>query len=369
MSEPASTDRLVEAIVEGRAALNIRTAAARGALPLPLGTLVGLYVALLEDADEDVRKTAQASLDALDTEQTRSAVSDEAFAPAALIYFAKKATRDEGLAERIAFHPAVPRAALTVLAAAGNAAVIDLVLTNQQRLLQQPSILENIMINPALRPDQRGRILELLERAADLAKEAGEAATDVEGDRAAGAEEEDLAALAKLLDVDVGDLLSVSEIQDAEEFETSDDPQIRSVFQHIVTLGAAQKAILAMKGGREERMILIRDTNKIVALGVLKNPRIGDNEVEAIAKMRNVTSEVLQAVGAKRDWTKNYALVRALVCNPRTPPAVSTNFIPRLANRDLRDLMRSREVPELIRRMAKKTYDLRTQSRNPLRKK
>ena len=368
MSEPASADRLVEAIVEGRAPLNIRTAAARGALPLPRGTLVGLYVALLEDADEGVRKTAQASLDALDAEQTRSAVSDEACAPAALIYFAKRATRDEGLAERIAFHPAAPRAALTVLAATGSAAVIDLVLTNQQRLLRQPSILENIMINPALRPDQSARILELLERAAKLAEEAGEAATDVEGDTEAGAEE-DLTELAQLLDVDVGDLLSVSEIQDAEEFEASDDPQIRSAFQVIVTLSAAQKAILALKGGREERMILIHDTNKVVALGVLKNPRIGDNEVEAIAKMRNVTSEVLRHVGATRDWTKSYSVVRALVWNPRTPQTVSTNFIPRLVNRDLKDLARSREVPELIRRMAKKTHDLRTQSRgNPWRK-
>lgn len=366
MSETASTDRMVEAIVEGKAPLNVRAAAARGALPLPRGTLVGLYVALLEDSDEGVRAAAKTSLENLEPEQTYAALGEETCPPAALVYFAKQATRDERLAERIAFHDAAPRSALTVLAAGGNAAVIDLVLTNQQRLLRQPTVLESLMINPALRPDQRSRILELLERASKLADEAREAGAE-------GAEpgsDEGLAEAAKLLDVDVGELLSVSEIQGAEEFEASEDPEIRSAFQHIVTLNAAQKAILAMKGGREERMILIRDTNKVVALAVLKNPRINENEVEAIAKMRNVSDEVLRRVGSTRDWIKSYSVIRSLINNPRTPQTVSTNFIPRLANRDLKDLACSREVPELIRRMAKKTHALRTQSRrNPLRKK
>ncbi len=306
---------MVEAIVEGKAPLNIRSAAARGALPLPRGTLVGLYVALLEDTDEGVRAAAKTSLENLDSEQTYGALGEETCPPAALAYFAKRATRDERLAERIAFHEAAPRSALTVLAAGGNAAVIDLVLTNQQRLLRQPVVLESLMINPALRPDQRGRILELLERASKLADEVREAGAGT----AEGAEpgsEEDLSEAAKLLDVDVGELLSVSEIQDAEEFEASEDPEIRSAFQRIVTLNTAQKAILAMKGGREERMILIRDTNKVVALAVLKNPRINDNEVEAIAKMRNVTDEVLRHVGSTRDWIKNISVVRATWARP-----------------------------------------------------
>ena len=105
----------------------------------------------------------------------------------------------------------------------------------------------------------------------------------------------------------------------------------------------------------------------IVLVHFHSTPRIEDHHEMRMPSA--VTSEVLRHVGATRDWTKSYSVVRALVWNPRTPQTVSTNFIPRLANRDLRDLMRSREVPELIRRMAKRTHDLRTQSRNPLRKK
>lgn len=108
-------------------------------------------------------------------------------------------------------------------------------------------------------------------------------------------------------------------------------------------------------------MILIRDTNKIVAMAVLKNGRITEQEIEGVARMRNVSDEVLRQVGTNRDWTKNYTVALALVNNPRTPQGVASNFITRLTNRDLKSLASSREVPELIRRMARRTLDIRTQ--------
>ena len=84
---------------------------------------------------------------------------------------------------------------------------------------------------------------------------------------------------------------------------------------------------------------------------------------EVVARMRNVTDDVLRHLAINRGWTKSYTVIKELVSNPRTPQTVSANFIPRMTNRDLRELARSREVPELIRRMAKRTYDTRTQKR------
>jgi chromatin segregation and condensation protein Rec8/ScpA/Scc1 (kleisin family) len=352
-------DDLVDRIISGRAPSHVRAAAARGALPLPRTTLVRLYVVLREDADEGTRALAEASLAALLPAEIEEELADRSCAAEVLTHFAPRAAREEKLAERIAFHADVPRSALLALAAKGSASVVELVLTNQERLLQQPEVLELLMINPALRPDQRGRILELLERSAKL-KEQQRAERETEEEALEG-QAEDVEETARLLEVDVGDLLSASEILGAEELEQSEDPEIRSTFARILTLTTAQKAILAMKGGREERQILIRDTNKIVALGVLKNPRINEQEVVTIARMRNVTDVVLQTLGSSRGWTKSNSVVLALVNNPRTPQMVSANFIPRLTNRDLKNLLRSREVPELIRRMARRTHDLRTQ--------
>jgi hypothetical protein len=368
MSETTAFGALVQRILDGQAPLPARQAAARGALPLPRAELVRLYIHLKRDDNEQVRQDAEASLGALDQEALAEVFDDPACDPAVLEFFAARAARDEALAERIAFHRAVPTAALEVLAARGSAAVIELVLTNQERLLSQPELLDRVSTNPALRADQRGRILELLDRAAREHERRLEREGST-GAAATGDEAPDFEEAARLLEVDVGDLFAASEIMGGEELEQSEDPQLRSAYRRILTLNTAQKAILAMKGGREERMILVRDTNRIVSAAVLRNPRLTDEDVEAISRIRNVSSDILRQIGQSRDWTKHHAIVVALVHNPRTPPGVSTNFIPRLRNQELKKLQTNHDVPELIRRMAKRTVVTRTQQTGAIKKK
>ncbi|HEX6853567.1 MAG TPA: hypothetical protein VF139_19380, partial [Candidatus Polarisedimenticolaceae bacterium] len=357
---PSPFDLLVERILKGEAPQQARAAAARGALPLPKPTLVRLYLALREDPVEEVRSDATRSLEALHGESLREILADPACTAEVLAHFAPAAARDEKLAEAVAFHANVPDAALAALATSGSAAVCELVLTNQQRLLSSPKLLDRLSTNPALRADQRARIVEMFDRFLGERAEAGEPSPEGEGD----AQE-----VARLLELDVGELYASSEIVDGEEFAAHEDPVIRSTYKKILTLNTAQKAILAIKGGREERLILVRDTNKVVSLAVLKNGRITEQEIETIANMRNVSDEILRQVGINREWSKNYTVVTALVRNPRTPPSVSTNFVGRLNNKDLKTLAGDKGVPEIIRKMAKRTFDLRTQQSAPSFKK
>jgi hypothetical protein len=354
---------IVGRILEGTAPANVRAAAARGALPLPRALIVRLQVHLLGDSDDSIRDAAASQLDGLETQTLQDALSDRDTPAEVLEHFAPRALSDPLLAERIAFHPSVESGTLARLASKGNAQVIDLVLTNEERLLAEPELLEQLAINPALRSDQRGRVLEALRRAGERTerekKRKDEQSDDDGPEELAG---EDLEELARVLEVDVGELLSASEIVDAEEFVDSEDEEIRDAYRKILTLNTAQKAILAMKGNREERMILIRDSNRTVALGVLKNGRITEPEIEAFSRMRNVHAEILRQIGTTREWIKNYAVIHALVTNPRTPQAVSMNFISRLSNRDLKSIGGSRDVPEMIRRMCKRTIETRTQS-------
>jgi len=351
LSLAPAAEALIRQISEGKASSSARSAAARGVLPFPRVVLAHLFVLLLRDEDENICGDAAASLAGLDDDALREILTDTECSPEVLLYFTQSALKDEIIAERIIFHPEAPVQALEILSAKGNSSAIELVLTNQERLLASPAILDRLIDNPALRTDQRGRLLELLDRVARMQGEGAAADTEaVEETEFIDAEE-----AARILDIDVGELFTTSEIMGGDEFETSDVPEIRSAYKRILVLTTGQRAILAMKGGREERMILIRDTNKIVALSVLKNQRIPDGEVESIAMMRNVSEDVLRAIGANREWAKNYAVATALVRNPRTPPGISTNFISRLQSRDLKMLAKDRNVPEIIRRMSKKT--------------
>jgi hypothetical protein len=350
---------ILERILSGGAPLPVRSAAARGALPLPRAVLTRLYLHLRNDADENVRSDALSSLSQLTPEVLLEVLSDPGCDQLVLEHFAPMAARDERLAEKVAFHAQANGKTLGILASEGNASVLDLVLTNQERLLATPGLVDRLSTNPALRADQCGRLLDLIDRffhgeARRVADEAGPGVTP--------AETIDAEHVAKILEVDVGELFAASEIMDAEEFVKSENPVVRSAFKKILTLNVAQKAILAMKGGREERIILVRDTNKVVALSVLKNARITEGEVEMIASMRNVSDEILRNVGINREWSQIYTVVANLVRNPRTPPSLSTNFVGRLNNKDLKTVAGDRNVSEIIRRMAKRTYDLRTQT-------
>lgn len=369
MSEPHGTmaggsafDALVEKVLAGTAPEATRSAAARGALPLPRPLLVRLYVHLRDDANEGIRADARRSLETISGDVLAEVLADPGCPAAVLAHFASQAARDEHLAETVAFHRNVGDDALATLAGEGNAQVIDLVLTNQERLLSSPALFDRLSANPALRADQRGRILDVLEQ---FFKDKTEAiAPDPSGGDAALGDAR-FEEAARLLEVDVGELFAASEIADGEEFAESESVVVRGAYQRILTMNTAQKAILAMKGGREERMILVRDTNKVVALSVLKNGRLTELEIEAIARMRNVSDEVLRQIGGNREWAKAYPVTLALVHNPRTPPGVSTNFVTRLTIKDLKMLVKDKNVPEIIRKMAKRTFDTRTQKSSP----
>jgi hypothetical protein len=127
----------------------------------------------------------------------------------------------------------------------------------------------------------------------------------------------------------------------------------KTTMQRIQAMNVAQRIAVAMKGSREERAILIRDSNKIVGVAVLSSPKLTDQEVETIAKMTSISDELLRIIAMTRAWIKNYPVVAALVRNPKTPVAIAMNLMPRLNERDLRLLSTDRNVAEILRTTAR----------------
>ena len=127
-----------------------------------------------------------------------------------------------------------------------------------------------------------------------------------------------------------------------------------SLTQRVMKLKTNQKIILALKGGKEERTLLIREANRLIQVNVIRNGRITEGEIAFIAQMRSINEEVLRIICTNRDWMKKYAVVKAIVMNPKTPLALTLNFFKRLNDMDLKLLVRDKNVAEILRREAKR---------------
>jgi hypothetical protein len=140
----------------------------------------------------------------------------------------------------------------------------------------------------------------------------------------------------------------------------SGDAERGSALQKISRLDVKGRIQLAMKGNKEERSILIRDSTKLVALGVLENGKVTDGEVEKFASQKNVLEAVLRQIPMKRRFAKNYNVVRNLVANPRTPLDVSLGLMKNILAQDLRNLASNKEVSDTIRKLALKMFKAKT---------
>ena len=130
-----------------------------------------------------------------------------------------------------------------------------------------------------------------------------------------------------------------------------------SAVQRIYRLNAAERVITALKGTREERAILIRDPNCLVAAAVLSSPRITDSEIEAISRAKGVSAAILQYIGIHPEWAKRYEVVTRLLQNPRTPGATSLALLARLDPSELRSVAFDDRQPEGVRKRALELAD------------
>lgn len=122
----------------------------------------------------------------------------------------------------------------------------------------------------------------------------------------------------------------------------------------LSSLSITDRMKLAMKGSREQRATLIRDPNRIVATAVLTSPKLTESEVEAFAKMANVSEDVLRIIGTNRTWLKSYAVALALTRNPKSPPGLSMQLLHRLSEKDMKKISTDRNVPEVLRLAARR---------------
>jgi hypothetical protein len=342
-----------EKYVRRDAPMEVRRLAAAGALPLPPVELATVLFALIHDADDQVKARARESL-----EQLPPAVSDAVLAgpahPAVLAYLAHVHKDDAPRMETLALNPATDDRTFCFLATLPHRRVVDIVANNQQRMLRHPEIVDALGANPLTGRATIDRILSFL----GLERPEAEATEEAEAlpQRAEPITDETAAAtLRRLLGDDVSDF-SEELLRDRDD--TLEPDEQGNLYALIQKLGVMQKIKLARMGNKEARSLLVRDRNKIVASAAIRSPRITENEIESIAKARNVCDEVLRIVSSNREWTRNYQVKLALATNPKCAIPTAIKFLNFLQEKDLRNIMKSKDVPSPVsvhaRRMLQK---------------
>lgn len=391
-TEVKSSDPVVQAIISGSAPANARMAAARGLLPLPQTDLLEALVFLSTDSNEAIAKAAQATLGEQQAGDLLNVARDSETAPTVLGYLASLRDAGPDLHEAVATHANTQDAAIALLASVTpHASLLELITLNQQRLIRAPEIIDAVLLNPARTPEAERRAKEVRseffekERGArqiaqELRAQGKEAAAEffesAELDTVTGEMSvEDAWAIAQHLEVSDADIddswlsrelieemmveteaqtaANAQAVINAERLDAGEVPADRiSLIRRIMFMTVKDRVKFALKGDREARGILVRDSNRVVATAVIHNPRITDKEIENVACMRTVSEEVLRLIGLNRAWTRSYLIIHNLVRNPRTPMATAVNILPRIQMKDLKSLSENRNVTEAVRRQA-----------------
>ncbi len=162
-----------------------------------------------------------------------------------------------------------------------------------------------------------------------------------------------------------GEAAETSEpFKEGEDGEKKDEKR-ETLLQRLSAMTPTEKIKTALTGSQEERLVLIRDGNKLISRAVLQSPKLSDAEIENFATMKNVAEEVLRQIAMKRAFIKSYSVAHALVNNPRAPLDVTLPLINRLNDRDLKGLAMNKNVPETLRTMATKLIKQKQEALKP----
>ena len=152
------------------------------------------------------------------------------------------------------------------------------------------------------------------------------------------------------------DLPSIEEDLVADESAVIDeeDEQFLSKYKIAMVMGIGEKIKMALTGDKEWRAILVKDTNKLVSAGVIKNPRITDGEILTLLKVGVQNDEIIRLICANKDWIKNYMIRKALVICPKTPLPNALRYLATLTEKDIAVFAKSKNISSVLSTQAKR---------------
>ena len=326
-----------------------KLAAARGQTDLPPEARLELLVALTdEDEDAGVRSEARRTLSEWTSDELTPILRRRSTSKDTLRYFLQPDNLRKELLPALLANRSTPQDVVADLAAGADIDTVRILLDNIDRLrtkaltaLRDNSAYLNLYENRLTAVDDgfvfEPNLLEMLiiEARIEDEREGKVGLTDEE------IEEHDKA------------------IKEAEA-KGDEEKKAESIFSKIAKMSVSQKVQLALKGNKEERAMLIRDSSKVVSRATLNSPKLTDSEVEAFSNSKNVNDEVLRLISMSRKFMKNYPVMRNLVNNPKTPIDVAMTLLPRLVITDVKVVASNKNVAEIVRKTAIKITKMKS---------
>lgn len=131
----------------------------------------------------------------------------------------------------------------------------------------------------------------------------------------------------------------------------------QNIYKLIATLNTGQKLKLALSGNKSARDLLIKDSNKVISMAVLKNPRITEEEVQKVTLTKGTNDDMLRQISRNKEWVKSYGIRVGMLTNPKTPLTVSLKLLDTVYERDLQAIAKSKNVPNTLASAARRKLE------------
>jgi hypothetical protein len=373
----------------------IRKMAAAGLAPLPpRDMLVALYQLWVDNSEES--EQAGKTVEGLPVAVLDGALADRKLPAGVIDLLGRKFARNEKVLVQVVRHANVDDETLIGIARVCPEPVCDVLADNETRWLGCPAIVGSLYQNRHCRMSVVHRMIELAERegvdlplpAMDEIRIALKESGPVDESRdemfkqvhsSGGAVQVEVALLDVLEAADVDDALELPDLPDDgeiydgpplphEEVQLDENgeaqPEIReedkqpaskeSRMHQILQMRPLEKIRTALLGDKYDRSLLVRDSNKTVAIAAIRSPKIRDDEAIAYSANRSLPLEVITYISNRRDWIKLYSVKLNLVMNPKTPMARSMSLLAFLNRGDVTKVSRSKNIPSALATAAKR---------------
>ncbi len=358
---PISADFLPDNMkkhVDPKAPVPLRMMAAKALVPLQPADMLAVLYMLSFDADAGVREQVMKTAGSLQDRVAASGFRDEEVQPQVLGWFLRIYAAHPAYAEMLILNSNTPDDAIAAVAENCSQKLAELIGQNQLRLLRTDDIIRHLAKNP----NAAGA---LIDGVCDFAVRSGlmledvpqmlEARVRLFGPQAAtqpppqeGPTADQIMQEFSMPDPTGGAEESITPMEEGKKLTLS---------KRIMQMNVSEKIKLATKGNKEARGILIRDSNKLVSVAVIRSPRITDGEVLSQAQSKTCIDDVLRVIYSNREWLRKYAIKLALVKNPKVPQGVSMRLINTLHEHDVKSLAKDKNVPGSVQMLAKKQMD------------